>query len=106
MLRSAVNLLGGYPYLDRMFPMVVKERDGSIGLFNAIDSHICRAAVVCLEHGDMVDGFPVAVMHLEALPMRGQARRETQFVCFKPQPEKRFKDKPVHPAGRSRVPRP
>src|SRR5208283_4993862 len=64
------------------------------------------AAVVSLQHTDMVDSFPVAIMHPERLPLTWQARREMQLVCFKPQTEKRFQDKPVHPSSRSRVPRP
>jgi len=78
-----------------MLPMIVKEWNGIIGLRYAIDGHTGRAAVVSLQYGDMVDGFPVAVMHLERLPLRGQARREMELVCFKPQPEK---PKPTQPA--------
>ena len=67
-----------------MFLMVVNKGNSLIGLLNAIDGHTRHAAVARLQHGDMVDGFPVPVMHLERLPIPGQTRRETQLVCFKP----------------------
>ena len=54
----------------------------------------------------MVDRFPIAVVHLEPLPIRGEAGRKTQFVHFKPEPQERFDDQPVHPGGRARVPGP
>ena len=40
-----------------------------------------------LQDGDVVDGLAIAVVHLERLPVRREAGRETQFVHFKPQPQ-------------------
>ena len=96
-----------YPHLDPVFPMVIHQRDGLIGLFDAIDgdTHFPFPGGG-LHHCNVVDRLPVAVVHLKALPVRGKTGRKPQFIDFKTQPQKRFHDQPVHPGGRSRVPGP
>jgi hypothetical protein len=82
------DLSGGwYPHLDRMPLTVVKKWNSTIVLLNAIDGHTRHAAVAHLVHGDVIDGLPVPVMYLERLPIRREARRETQFVYFKSKPK-------------------
>jgi len=84
-LSSACNR---YPHLDPVFLMVVRERDALIVLLNAIHRHAHLAIPGRrLQDRDVVDGLPIAVVDLEPLPLRRQARRETQFVHFKSEPQ-------------------
>jgi hypothetical protein len=71
-----------------VFLKVVNKGNSLTVALNAIDCHN-RLAIpgASLQDSDMVDSFPVSVMHLEHLPIRREARRETQFVYFKPQPK-------------------
>ena len=73
-----------------MFLMVVNKKNCHVGLLNTIDGHTRHALVARLEYGDvpdrdMINGFPVPVMHHESLPICREARREQQFVYFKPE---------------------
>jgi hypothetical protein len=69
--------------------MVVNKGNNLIVALNAIDRHN-RPAIsgARLQDRDMVDSFPVSVVYLECLPISREARCETQFVYFKPQPQK------------------
>ena len=86
--RRILNCPHGYPHLDPMFLMVVNKRDGLVGFINAIHAH---AHITIpgrrLQDRDVVDSLPIAVMHLEPLPIRREAGRETQFVYFKSEPQ-------------------
>ena len=72
---------------DRVFLAVVNKGNSRSALDNAIDGHACPAVVARLPDGDMVDGFPVPIVHRERIPLRGQARLEAQRVCFLAQPQ-------------------
>ncbi|MFH0727631.1 MAG: hypothetical protein V2B19_14985 [Pseudomonadota bacterium] len=52
--------------------MVVNQRDGVIGLFDAIDgdTHVPLPGRR-LHNLNVVDGLPIAIVHLESLPIRG-----------------------------------
>ena len=71
----------GYSHLDRVFLMVVNQGNGLALSFDAINRHaalVRRSAR--LQNSDVVDRFPIPVMHLEFLPICGEARSETR-VC-------------------------
>jgi hypothetical protein len=81
-----------YPHLYRMFLTIINKGNSLIRLLSAINGNIRLTDHLIiggggLPDGDMIDGFPVPVVHLELLPLRREAWLETQFVCFKPQPE-------------------
>ena len=70
-------------YLDRMFQTIVNQRNGILGLLDAVNDYtglVVRA--VCLNNGNVVDRFPVAVMQLEHCPICPQTGRKAQLVAF------------------------
>jgi hypothetical protein len=82
-------MCGVYSHLDRVFLMVVNKGNILIVSLNTIDYHTCHAlSGARLQDSDMVDSFSVSVVYLECLPISREARCETQFVYFKPQPQK------------------
>ena len=104
---SPSTACGVESHLDRVFLTVVDKRDRLVVLLDAINCHTHLAVPgPRMQHGDMVESFPEPVMNLERLPVRGEARHNAQFVYFKPQPQERFHNKPIHPARRARVPGP
>jgi hypothetical protein len=77
-----------YLYLDPVFLMVVNKRDGLIVLVDAIHAHAhLTIRGRRLQDIDVVDRLPIAVVHLEALPVRREARHKTQFIHFKSEPQ-------------------
>ena len=83
-----IGARSGYSDLDGVFAMVVDKGNGLVGPLFAIDGY-AHLALVCahLQDVDVVDGFPIAVVDLEPLPIRRQARRKSQFVHIKPKPQ-------------------
>jgi hypothetical protein len=50
-------------YLDNMFQTIVNQRNGLVALLDAVNRYaglVVRG--LCLDNGDVVDRFPVAVM--------------------------------------------
>src|SRR3990170_2999651 len=93
-----------YPHLNRVFLLVVNKGNIIVVLPDAVYGNTLLTDHLIIGNGRlpdgyMIDGFPVPVVHLELLPLRREAWLETQFVCFKPQPEEGFNYKTVHPAG-------
>jgi hypothetical protein len=86
-MSDQISACGLYLYLDRVILTVINKGNRLVLSLNAIDRYT-RFAVpgARLQDGDMVDSFPVSVVHLERLPICREARREIQFVYFKPQP--------------------
>ena len=73
----------GYPHLCPVFLVVVDQRDGLVVLLNAIHGHAHLAILRRrLQHRYVVDRLPIAVVDLEPLPLRRQARRKAQVVHF------------------------
>jgi hypothetical protein len=56
---------------------VVDKENRLVVLLDAINCHTRHAAVAWLEHGDVIDGFAVSIVHLKRLPIRRDARRYT-----------------------------
>lgn len=76
------------PHLGPVFLMVVNKRDGLIVLLNAIHAHAHLAILGRrLQDVDVVDSLPITVVHLEPCPIRREARRKSQFVHFKSEPQ-------------------
>ena len=71
-----------------MLPKVVNKGNRLAGLLNAVDNQARSAVVAHLPDRDMVEGLPVPIVYFESIPLRRQARLETQLVYFKPQPQK------------------
>ena len=85
---SISTACGVYSHLDRVFLTVVNQRNCLVVLLIAINCHTHFAVPgTHLQHGDMVDSFPVSVMYLERVPIRWEARHKAQFVYFQPQPQ-------------------
>lgn len=81
-----------YPHINRVFLTVVNKGNSLVVLLNAVycNSLLTNHLIICgwsLPDGDMIDGFPISVVHLELLPLRREAWLEAQFVYLKPQPE-------------------
>ena len=84
--------------------MVIGQGNRLVVTFDAIDHHTNQAALPVLagprlRDGDVVNRLPETVVDLQPSPVGRQARRQAQ-------PEKRFRDEPVYPAGRASVPAP
>ena len=70
-----------YSHLDRVFLMVVNKGNRLILLRDAVDGHTrCAIANLPAQNGDVVDRFPIPVVHREALPIRREERCETQSI--------------------------
>jgi hypothetical protein len=88
LLVLGVRVSGGYPDLDRVFATVVNQGNGRFGPMDAVDGHAHFALVFAtLPDMDVVDGFPIAVVDLEPLPIRRQARRKSQPIHVKAEPQ-------------------
>ena len=88
LLVLGVRVQGGYPDLDRVFATVVNQGNGRFGPVDAVDGHAHFALVFAtLQDLDVVDGFPIAVVDLEPLPIRRQARRKSQPIHVKAEPQ-------------------
>jgi len=76
-------------HFDRVFLTVVNQGNSPVESFNAIHRYTRLADLriigsARLRYDDVVDRFPMPVVHLERLPIRREARREMQFVHFQP----------------------
>ena len=68
--------------------MVVDKGNGLVRLFDAIDGDAHSIVTrLRLRDGNVVDRLPVTVVHLEPIPIGGDARRKMQFVDFEPEPQ-------------------
>ena len=68
--------------------MVVNKGNRFIPLRGAVDGHTrCAIAFLRTQNGDVVNRFPITVVHREALPIRREERCETQSIHRKPQPQ-------------------
>ena len=81
-----------YPHLNLVFLTVVNKGNIIVVLPDAVYGNTLLTDHLIIGNGRlpdgyMIDGFPVPVVYLELLPLRRKAWLETQFVCFKPQPE-------------------
>ena len=87
--------------------MVVNQANDLVVLLDAINGYGRFAGGgLGFQNRDVVDGFPIPVVHRERLPIRRKAWYKPQFIHFEPQPEEGFYDQPVHPSSRACVPRP
>ncbi len=93
--------------LDLVVLAVVDQGDEIVGLFGAVQRQAADGGVgAVVVDGDVIEGLAIAVVDLELGPIGGQARGDAQLVDFDVQAQQRLDDQPVHPAGRSGVPRP
>ena len=65
------NLLRRNAYLYQMRLTVVNKGNSLIALLNTVNDHTLRAVVAHLPDSDMVDGFPVPIVHRECIPFCG-----------------------------------
>ncbi len=69
--------------------MVVNKGNRCILLRGAVDGHArCAIADLPAQNGDVVDRFPIPVVHREALPIRREERCETQSIHRKLSPRR------------------
>ena len=75
-----------YSHFDRVFLMIVDKGYGLVVSLDAINCH-ARLALPAgrLQDGDVVDSLSIPVVHCERLPIRRDARSETQLIHLKPQ---------------------
>ena len=74
-----------YPHFNRVFLPVVNKGDSIVVLLNAINYHIHFALPIAhLPDSDMINSFPVSVMHRVHLPLRREAWLEKEVVLFQP----------------------
>jgi hypothetical protein len=99
-VKTAFSLGRTHSHFDGVFLVVVNQVNNFVVLLETINGYAGLAGS-CFGplNRDVVDRFPITVVHLERLPMRRKARYKPQFIHFEPQPEKGFHDQPVHPAG-------
>src|SRR5208337_3940710 len=85
-LKSAQSAaLSVYSHLYRVFPVVVNTGNSLVVLLDAINCHTHFIITgLRLHNGNVVDRLAIAVVHLERLPVRREARSKTQFIHFKP----------------------
>ena len=82
-------ICGMYSHLDRVFLMIVNKGDSLVVALNAVDCYTHLPVPIEPLHDDnMIDSFSVSVVYLERFPISGEAWCKTQFVFFKPQPQK------------------
>jgi len=75
------NFVGGYSHLDCVFLMVVNKGNRLIPLRGAVDGHThCAIANLPAQNSDVVDRFPIPVVHREALTICREERCETQAI--------------------------
>ena len=73
-LQTGLAVYSGYSHLDQVLLTVVNKGNRLVGSLDAIHGHTRLAS---LQNGDVVDCFPVPVVHLERPPIRREARGKT-----------------------------
>jgi hypothetical protein len=88
LLRGCLFARGVYSDLYRVFPAVVHKGNRLVGLLDTINRHTCLAIDGRhAQDGDVVDRFPIPVVHVKAFPIRRDTRGEKQLVLLQPQPQ-------------------
>ena len=71
-----------------MFLPVVNEGNRFVVLLVSINGDPGFAIVpILLQDSDVINGFPISLMHPDLLPVHGKAWSKTQLVRFQLQPE-------------------
>lgn len=78
-----MSVLNVYMDLGRVIPPIINKVNDFVVLFDAIYRHRHSSNLgERLQNSEVIDGFPIAIMDFERLPIRWQARRKTQTVRF------------------------
>src|SRR5690349_2578609 len=94
------------PDFDVVLPMIVDESNHRGGLLHAIDNDsraegciwmplLARFPVSCLQHVNMIGGFPIAIMDLVLLPVCWKTGFELQRSLLQLESEQRLKHQAI-----------
>ena len=84
-----------------MFASIALQRQGGIGLLNAVHQHGLRTILAAgnVLQREVIMSAAVTIVHLERFPIGRQAGGEPQFVNLQPDAQKTFDDQTIEPPG-------